>query len=103
MVKAGSNKKQRLKPFKVIPYLLKKMSWWMASTCKWEIAVWTGGLKAYVHVPDAARARGSICSFLVFGLIPHGPQLSESISTPGVFQQHRSCSTSYNTAFAGMH
>ena len=30
----------------------------LGARCNWEVAVWVGGLKAYVHVPDAARGRG---------------------------------------------
>ena len=29
----------------------------LGARCGWEIAVWTDDLKAYVHVPNAARTR----------------------------------------------
>ena len=32
----------------------------LGAKCSWEIAVWTDGLKAYVHVPDACHARASV-------------------------------------------
>ena len=62
-----------------------------------------GVVMASLCLPGFLAACDAMCGSLVFGFIPHGPQLPESISTPGMLQQHRSCSSCYNTAVAGMH
>ena len=87
------------------PYLsliLLIASWWSHSAHTWPL--WTSCWGGSLGLPAVfLAAYDAICGSLVFGSIPHGPELAESISTSGVLQQHRSCNSCCNTAIAGMH